>query len=153
FSLCVLAVFKLFIAYQFDMFLGLAAFFPERAKGWMESFTFPLGLSYISFQLISYLVDVHKGRVPPEKNLITFAFYILMFPKLLVGPIVRYRTLAEQLPAPPLDPVQIAEASRRFLRGLPKKILIADVVAGTFNAVFDLPVGAHPPFVGWLALI
>jgi alginate O-acetyltransferase complex protein AlgI len=119
----------------------------------MESFTFPLGLSYISFQLISYLVDVHKGSVPPEKNLITFAFYILMFPKLLVGPIVRYRTLAEQLPAPQLDPLQIAEGIRRFLRGFAKKILIADVLANTVNAVFDLPVGTHPPFVGWLALI
>src|SRR4030095_12084715 len=102
FSLCVLAVFKLFIAYQFDMFLGLAAFFPERAKGWMESFTFPLGLSYISFQLVSYLVDVQKGSVRPEKNFMAFAFYVLMFPKLLVGPIIRYRTIAEQLPEPQL---------------------------------------------------
>jgi alginate O-acetyltransferase complex protein AlgI len=91
--------------------------------------------------------------VKPERNLVTFAFYVLMFPKLLVGPIVRYRTLAEQLPAPQLDPLQIAEGIRRFLRGFAKKILIADLLAGTVNAVFDLPVGAHPPFVGWLALI
>lgn len=152
-NLGVLAFFKLFSAYQFDMFLGLAAFFPERARGWMESFTFPLGLSYISFQLISYLVDVHKDSVQPEKNLITFAFYTLMFPKLLVGLIVRYRTLAEALPAPQLDPIQIAEGIRRFLRGFAKKILIADVLAATVNAVFDVPVGAHPPFIGWLALI
>src|SRR5262245_19650735 len=79
----VLAFFKLFIAYQFDLFMGLDVFLPERAKEWMGSFTFPLGLSYISFQLISYLVDVHRGHVNPEKNLITFAFYVLMFPKLL----------------------------------------------------------------------
>ena len=152
-NLGVLVFFKLFIAYQFDLFLGLDVFLPERAKEWMGSFTFPLGLSYISFQLISYLVDVHGGSVKPERNLVAFAFYVLMFPKLLVGPIVRYRTLAEQLPAPQLNPVLIAEGIRRFLSGFAKKILIADVLAGTVNAVFDLPVGAHPPFVGWLALI
>ena len=152
-NLGVLAFFKLFIAYQFDMFLGLDVFLPERARGWMESFTFPLGLSYISFQLISYLIDVHKGVVKPEKNLISFAFYVLMFPKLLVGPIVRYRTLAEALPEPQLDVLQVADGIRRFLRGFAKKILIADVLAATVNAVFDLPVGAHSPFIGWLALI
>ena len=149
----VLAFFKLFIAYQFDLFFGLADFLPERLKDWMGSFTFPLGLSYISFQLISYLVDVHRGVVKPEKNLILFAFYVLMFPKLLVGPIVRYRTLTEALPAPQLDREQVADGIRRFLRGFAKKILIADVLAGTVNAVFDLPVGAHAPLIGWLALI
>jgi alginate O-acetyltransferase complex protein AlgI len=149
----VLAFFKFFIAYQFDLFLGLDVFLPERVKDWLGSFTFPLGLSYISFQLISYLVDVHRGSVKPERNLLTFAFYVLMFPKLLVGPIVRYRTLAEVLPAPQLDPLQIADGIRRFLRGFAKKILIADVLAATVNAVFDLPVGAHPPFIGWLALV
>ena len=152
-NLGVLVFFKLFIAYQFDLFLGLDVYLPERAKEWMGSFTFPLGLSYISFQLISYLMDVHRGTLKPERNFVTFAFYVLMFPKLLVGPIVRYRTLAEQLPAPQLDPLQIAEGIRHFLRGFAKKILIADLLAGTVNAVFDLPVGAHPPFVGWLALI
>ena len=152
-NLGVLVLFKIFIAYQFDMFLGLDVYLPERARGWLGSLTFPLGLSYISFQLISYLVDVHKGSVQPEKNLITFAFYVLMFPKLLVGPIVRYRTLAEQLPAPEMDAAQIADGIRRFLRGFAKKILIADVLATTVNAVFGLPVEASTPMLGWLALI
>jgi len=149
----VLALFKLFIAYQFDMFLGFDVFLPAGVKTWLGSLTFPLGLSYISFQLISYLVDVHKGSVKPEKNLINFAFYVLMFPKLLVGPIVRYRTLAEQLPAPEMDAAQIADGIRRFLRGFAKKILIADVLATTVNAVFRLPVEASTPLLGWLALI
>jgi alginate O-acetyltransferase complex protein AlgI len=57
------------------------------------------------------------------------------------------------LPAPQLAPLEIAEGIRRFLRGFAKKILIADVLAATVNAVFDVPVGAYPPFIGWLALI
>ena len=152
-NLGVLVFFKLFIAYQFDMFLGLDVYLPEPARGWLGSLTFPLGLSYISFQLMSYLLDVHKGSVQPEKNLVTFAFYVLMFPKLLVGPIVRYRTLAEQLPAPEMDAAQIADGIRRFLRGFAKKILIADVLATTVSAVFGLPVEASTPVLGWLALI
>jgi alginate O-acetyltransferase complex protein AlgI len=103
--------------------------------------------------LISYLVDIQKRTVKAEKNLAAFAFYVLMFPKLLVGPIVRYRTLAEQLKEPVLDSHQIVDGIRRFLRGFAKKMLIADVLARTVNAVFDLPVNASTPGLAWLALI
>lgn len=152
-NLGVLAFFKLFVVYGLDMFLGLAGSFPEPVMGWLRTITFPLGLSYISFQLISYLVDVQKGSVRPEANFVAFAFYVLMFPKLLVGPIVRYRSLDEALPEPRLNPEQIAQGIRRFVGGFAKKILIADVLAITVNAVFESPVDAHTPLVGWLALI
>ncbi len=148
-----LVFFKLFIVYGMEMFLGLGAYFPERMVAGMNALTFPLGLSYISFQLVSYLIDAHKGTVKPEKNFVAFAFYVLMFPKLLVGPIVRYRTLADQLPAPALDPNQIADGIRRFLRGFAKKILIADILAKTVDAAFGMPVAALTPLIGWLVLI
>jgi alginate O-acetyltransferase complex protein AlgI len=148
-----LAAFKLFAAYGLDLFSGLAPIFPERLNGWLTSLTFPLGLSYVSFQLISYLLDVNKKAVKPERSPVNFAFYILMFPKLLVGPIVRYRSLAESLPAPTLDPNQVADGVRRFLRGFAKKVLIADVLAKLVNAVFSLPVEASTPAYAWLALI
>jgi alginate O-acetyltransferase complex protein AlgI len=148
-----LAAFKLFAAYGMDLFSGLAPIFPERLNGWLTSLTFPLGLSYVSFQIISYLLDVNKKAVKPERSLVNFAFYILMFPKLLVGPIVRYRSLAESLPAPTLDPNQVADGVRRFLRGFAKKVLIADVLAKLVNAVFSLPVEASTPAYAWLALI
>ena len=149
----VLAFFKYFVVYGLSQFPELVPYLPERISEWFGSLTFPLGLSYISFQLISYLIDVQKESVKAEKNLVIFSFYILMFPKLLVGPIVRYRTLAEQLPAPTLDQHQVAEGVRRFLRGFAKKILIADVLAKTVNMVFSLPVNASTPGIAWLALI
>lgn len=148
----VLAFHKTFIAYGMSIFLGLDRFFPERLNLLLDSLTFPLGLSFVSFQLIAYLLDVSKGTVKAEKNPISFAFYALMFPKLLSGPIVRYQTIAEQLPAPTLDPNQIAVGIRRFLRGLAKKILIADVLAGTVDAVFALPGSALTPSFAWLGL-
>lgn len=148
-----LAFFKLFISYGPTVFLGLDRFFPERLNVWLTSLTFPLGLSFISFQLISYLLDVHKGAVKHENNFSAFAFYVLMFPKLLVGPIVRYRTIADQLPAPVLDTNQIADGIRRFLSGFAKKILIADTLAITVDAVFGLPVAGLTPTFAWLGLI
>ncbi|HUG33150.1 MAG TPA: MBOAT family O-acyltransferase [Anaerolineales bacterium] len=148
----VLAFFKLFLSYGMAIFLGLDRFFPERVVNWLGTITFPLGLSFVSFQLIAYLLDVSKGTIKPERNLVSFAFYALMFPKLLAGPIVRYQTVAEQLPAPTLDPNQIADGIRRFLRGFAKKILIADVLAGTVNAVFALPGSALTPTFAWLGL-
>ncbi|MEP6894907.1 MAG: MBOAT family O-acyltransferase [Chloroflexota bacterium] len=149
----VLFFFKYFVVYGLGQFSGLASLVPEDVNNWFGSLTFPLGLSYISFQLVSYLIDVQKKSVTAEKNLAAFAFYILMFPKLLVGPIIRYRTLADQLAAPVLDQQQIADGIRRFLRGFAKKMLIADVLAKTVNAVFDMPVNATTPGVAWLVLI
>jgi alginate O-acetyltransferase complex protein AlgI len=148
-----LAFFKVFVTYGRSMFLGLDALLPARAEGWLDTLIFPLGLSYISFQLISYLLDVQKGAVKPERNLVSFAFYILMFPKLLAGPIVRYRTLAETLPAPTIDSGQVADGIRRFVRGFVKKILIADVIGQVVIASFGLPVEASTPFIGWLGLV
>lgn len=148
----VLVAFKVFVTYGDNFLLRYGDLLPTRASNWLDTLTFPLGLSYISFQLISYLLDVKKGAVKSEKSLVAFAFYILLFPKLLVGPIVRYRTLAEQLPAPTLNPQQVADGARRFLLGFAKKILIADTLAKVVDAVFSLPIGATAPFVGWLAL-
>ncbi len=148
-----LAFFKLFLAYGYTVFFGLDRFFPARLTSLLDSLTFPLGLSFISFQLISYLLDIHKGAVPPEKNFIAFAFYVLMFPKLLVGPIVRYRSVAEGLPSPTINADQIANGIRRFLKGFAKKILIADVLGVTVDAVFGLPTYALTPAYAWMGLV
>lgn len=149
----VLVAFKVAVTYGDNLLLRYGELLPSRVGNWLDTLTFPLGLSYISFQLISYLLDVKKGTVKSEKSLVAFAFYILLFPKLLAGPIVRYRSLADQISAPVLNPQQIADGARRFLLGFAKKILIADTLAKVVDAVFSLPVGATAPLVGWLALI
>lgn len=154
FNVGMFVFFKLFNSYGFDMFLGLGPSLQARTPDWFDlSLQFPLGLSFISFQAISYLLDVNKGTVKPEKNLLSFAFYILMFPKLLVGPIVRYRTISEQLPAPIIDRDQITGGIRRFLQGFIKKMLISDILAKTVNAAFDMPIDGLSTQFAWLGLI
>jgi alginate O-acetyltransferase complex protein AlgI len=148
-----LVFYKLLITYGTGIFLGLAQLFPQSLNQWLLSLTFPLGLSYISLQVISYLIDVRTGTIEPEQSLVSFAFYILMFPKLLVGPIVRYSAVAQQLEQPTISPDEIAYGVRRFIIGFAKKVLIADVLAKVVNSVFVLPIASLGPQAAWLALI
>lgn len=88
----------------------------------------PIGISFYTFQIISYLLDVYGGRVTAQKNLIDFAAYVALFPQLIAGPIVRYLDIAVQLKERTHSLPQIASGVRRFLMGLGKKVLIANVI-------------------------
>jgi len=147
-----LAGFKLLVTYGIDLFGPLATYAPERITLWVQDFAFPLGLSYISFQVTSYLIDVSNGTLKAERNLLPFALYVFLFPKLLVGPITRYSNLGSQLAQPSPTREQIANGIRRFIRGLAKKVLIADVLASVVHAVFDQSSAMVQPEIAWLAL-
>lgn len=97
----------------------------------------PLGISFYTFQVISYTVDVYRGGVKAQKNLITFAAYVAMFPQLVAGPIVRYSDIRSQLENRLHSVEKCAYGIRRFVIGLSKKILIANVLGeliGHFQA-------------------
>ena len=95
----------------------------------------PIGISFYTFQLVSYIIDVYWGRVSAQKNLISLATYITMFPQLIAGPIVRYSDVDEQLKERDITFDKIAYGIRRFSLGLGKKILIANVL-GEYCAAF-----------------
>ncbi len=88
-----------------------------------------IGLSFLTFSLISYLVDVYRNDITVPKNPIKFADYVLMFPKILMGPIVRYSDIADSLDNTTLQPDDIGTGSKRFMEGLFKKVIIADNLA------------------------
>ena len=94
----------------------------------------PIGISFYTFQIISYTVDVYRGD-PAQKNLIHLAAYVAMFPQLIAGPIVRYSDIAQQLEHRSHSTALAAEGVRRFLIGLGKKILIANQL-GELCSVF-----------------
>ena len=87
--------------------------------------TLPVGISFYTFQTISYVIDVYRG-VPAQKNLINLGAYVSMFPQLIAGPIVRYVDVAAELEERTITVDKCAEGIRRFMIGLGKKILIAD---------------------------
>ncbi len=95
----------------------------------------PIGISFYTFQLVSYIMDVYWGKVEAQKNPIVLATYITMFPQLIAGPIVRYSDVEKQLKDRTITFDKIAYGIRRFALGLGKKILIANVL-GEFCAAF-----------------
>lgn len=88
----------------------------------------PIGISFYLFQLLSYTVDVYRGDVPAQKNIISFGAYIALFPQLIAGPIVRYSDIAEQLKSRTHSFEKCAYGIRRFMIGLSKKILLANAL-------------------------
>ena len=128
--------------------IGILAFF----KIW-HGISFPLGLSYVSFQLVSYLLDVNWKKIEGEESFLKFAFYVLLFPKILVGPITRYGPLKEQIGKFNITSEGVAAGIRRFIIGLAKKILIADFLAKIVNPVFTLSKPLITPWLAWFVLV
>lgn len=95
----------------------------------------PIGISFYTFQLVSYIIDVYCGKTKAQRNPIALATYITMFPQLIAGPIVRYTDIEKQLPERVHSYEQIAYGIRRFVLGLGKKVLLANVL-GEFCAEF-----------------
>jgi len=102
---------------------------------------------------MSYVIDVYRGDVPAEKNLINFSCYLTMFPHLVAGPIIRYRDLYRQLTKRTPSRSQFASGVRRFIVGLSKKVLIANTVAVIADTAFELPPQQLTAAAAWLGIV
>ena len=143
---------KLFLAISLVIGLGFLGYF-KYADFFIENINaatnlsipllkvaLPIGISFYTFQLISYNIDVYRGDVPAQKNLVDLATYISLFPQLIAGPIVRYSDVAIQLRERTHSLQKAATGVRRFVIGLSKKVLIANVlgeICETFKASND----------------
>ena len=94
----------------------------------------PAGISFYTFQILSYVLDVWHGRAPAQRSFVNLATYIAMFPQLIAGPIVRYTDIAEQLEQRTITLAGVASGARRFAVGLAKKVLLADSLAAIGTA-------------------
>jgi alginate O-acetyltransferase complex protein AlgI len=99
------------------------------------SLGFPLGMSFYTFQALSYLIDVYRGTIDPEHHLLSYANAICMFPKLISGPLVRYGDISTQLKKPELTSGGMQSGLMTFIYGLALKVLLADPIATLWNAV------------------
>ena len=97
----------------------------------------PLGISYYVFKLISYVADVYSGKASAEKNPIDFAAYVLFFPQLIIGPIVKYREMADQLHTVKnrCSLAQIEQGAQLFIFGLAKKVILADSIGALWRGI------------------
>ncbi|MBR5427359.1 MAG: MBOAT family protein [Clostridia bacterium] len=95
----------------------------------------PIGISFFTFQAMSYVIDVYSTAAPAQKNILNFGLYISLFPQLIAGPIVRYSTVADQIVARRTDLDLAAKGIRRFIVGLAKKVLIANNVGFLWSQI------------------
>ena len=96
----------------------------------------PIGISFFTFQATSYVIDIYKGEIKPAKNVFDFATYLTLFPQLIAGPIVRYETVAEEMENRTTSTSLVASGLKRFIIGLGKKVLIANLL-GAFATSLD----------------
>ena len=142
-----LGVFKYtgFIIGTIDKIFGADIITPEIAL--------PIGISFYTFQALSYTIDVYRGKVAAGKNIIDFGAYITMFPQLIAGPIVRYKTIERELRTRRETLEDFRDGALRFATGLGKKVLIANSVGKIWDAVRLGAEGDLTTATAWLGMI
>lgn len=131
----------LLVYYKYAAFLAeqLGLLFTPNLTGTFQSTVLPIGISFFTFQAISYLVDVHRKEAEAETNLIRFGAYLSFFPQLIAGPVVRYRDVIAQYIRPDISVLNMSAGTARFAHGLFKKVVIADSAGAIADACFALP--------------
>ncbi len=150
-NLCFLAFFKYtnFIVDNLNNFLTMFG-----AGGFeIQPIHLPLGISFFTFQAISYLVDVYREENPAQKNILNIGLYIALFPQLIAGPIVRYNSVARQLVKRSVSLESLEAGITRFIYGLAKKLLIANPLGEVADTIFLLPTDQVPALVAWTGIL
>lgn len=113
----------------------------------------PIGISFYTFQSMSYIIDVYRGTAKAQRNWIDFGAYVALFPQLVAGPIVKYSTIAQQLHHRSESIELFAEGIRRFTIGLAKKVLLANNIGLLWDSISSSQPGTLPMFMAWLGII
>jgi alginate O-acetyltransferase complex protein AlgI len=150
-NLVVLGVFKYanFFGENVNALLGATGMHPIA----MPHVLLPIGISFFTFHAISYVVDVYRRDATAQKSPVHAALYLLLFPQLIAGPIIRYRDIADQLARRTVHLEDFAYGVRRFVIGLGKKVLIANVVAGPADRIFAMPAAQLSAAHAWLGIV
>lgn len=112
----------------------------------------PIGISFYTFQTMSYTIDVYRGEARVQKNLISFGAYVTMFPQLIAGPIVQYKTIDEQLRTRRETAGQFTVGIHRFMIGLGKKVLLANNAGMLWDSIRAMTASEVPVLTAWLGL-
>ena len=118
----------------------------------IPSITLPIGISFFTFMGLSYLADTYWRRMDAERNPVSFALYLSLFPHLIAGPIVRFCDIATQLHSRTTPSGQTVAGIRRFIVGLGKKMLIGNTIAVAADSIFKLPPDQLTTSAAWLAI-
>ena len=113
----------------------------------------PIGISFYTFQTMSYTIDVYRGEAKVQKNILDFAVYVSMFPQLIAGPIVKYRDVADRLYHRPIDVLAISHGLKRFCIGLAKKVLLANNIGALWAQISGQSYEGMSMMTAWLGIL
>jgi alginate O-acetyltransferase complex protein AlgI len=150
-NLLFLGIFKYadFIVGNLNGLAGLLSFKPFDDPG----IILPVGISFYTFQALSYLIDVYRRDAAVQKNPFNLGLYIALFPQLIAGPIVRYHDIDQQIKTRTIDAASFAYGVRRFIIGLGKKVLLANNMGMVADIAFNTPVENLSGPIAWLGLV
>lgn len=119
----------------------------------VKSISLPLGISFYTFQQISYIADIYMQKIKPQRNLIDFATYITMFPQLIAGPIVKYNDIHKQLANRNESMNKFGEGVQRFIIGLGKKVILANNIGLIWTQVKEVNLNDLSVVLAWIGII
>lgn len=119
----------------------------------LMNLTLPLGISFYTFQTMSYTIDVYRNRTKAEKNLVNFATFVVLFPQLIAGPIVRYTDISRELAHREMNPAQIEKGVETFIWGLGRKVLLANGIGSLWSQVKEMPYAGISTPLAWLGIL
>ncbi len=115
--------------------------------------TLPLGISFYTFQTMSYSIDVFRGNVDPEKNIITFSAFVTLFPQLIAGPIVKYSDIAEELKERHVSKDSVEKGIEKFILGLGRKVLVANNIGMLWTEIETIGFDRISTPLAWMGLV
>ena len=136
----------------FNFFIGIIGDLSGK-KIEMPAVTLPIGISFFTFQALSYVIDLYRNQYKAQRNIINLALYISFFPQLIAGPIVKYKDINEQLNNRSVTSEKMAEGIRRFIYGLGKKVIISNTVAQCVDKIYALDYGQLTGILAWVGAI
>lgn len=113
----------------------------------------PIGISFYTFQTMSYTIDVYRGEAKVQKNLLDFGVYVTMFPQLIAGPIVKYRDVEKEIRHRAIDLYSVSDGLKRFCIGLGKKVLLANQIGELWNQVSGMEMRDMSVMTAWLGIL
>ncbi len=147
FNLSILGIFKYanFFVENINNFLGISISISE--------IPLPLGISFYTFQAISYVIDVYRRDGQVQRNLLDLGLYISLFPQLVAGPIVRYNTIAQQINKRIVSLEKFAQGSKRFIIGLSKKMFLANNCGYVADQIFSMSPADMSVGLAWIGIL
>lgn len=152
YNLGILGYYKYF-NFLLDNVLHLGRLFNPSFNMTIAPITLPIGISFFTFQILSYVIDVYRGQVKAQRNIINLTLYIMLFPQLIAGPIVRYIDIEKQIHERTVTLEKFSEGITRFIIGFSKKVILSNTMGYIADFVFNESSYYHNMLLTWIGAV